>query len=43
MVCGNMEVEASRASYIDNLYDSHEDKVFEYGKVDCEKMFYASG
>jgi len=27
MVCGNMEVEASRASFIDNLYDNHEDKV----------------
>ena len=26
MVCGNMEIEASR-SYIDNLYDNHEDKV----------------
>ena len=29
MVCGNMEVESSK-SYIDNLYDKHEDKV---GKV----------
>jgi len=26
MVCGNMEVESSK-SYIDNLYDKHEDKV----------------
>jgi len=26
MVCGNMEVESSK-SYIDNLYDNHEDKV----------------
>jgi len=26
MVCGNMEIEAS-ISYIDNLYDNHEDKV----------------
>lgn len=26
MVCGNMEVESTR-SYIDNLYDNHEDKV----------------
>lgn len=27
MVCGNMEVEVVRSSYIDNLYDNHEDKV----------------
>jgi len=27
MVCGNMEVETQRSSYIDNLYDSHQDKV----------------
>ena len=29
MVCGNMEVEVVRSSYIDNLYDNHEDKVAE--------------
>ena len=27
MVCGNMEVETSSKSFIDNLYDNHEDKV----------------
>ena len=27
MVCGNMEVEAPRASFIDNLYDNREDTV----------------
>ena len=51
MVCGNMEVEVVRSSYIDNLYDNHEDKVarnlsinisspYERTNSDCKDQYF---